>query len=292
MELRIEDKLKKEYPFKSNFLNISNAKLHYLDEGPKDATPIIMVHGNPTWSFYYRNLVKHFSQNYRVIVPDHMGCGLSSKPEDYQYTLENRVKDLTYLLEELDLKKYHMIVHDWGGAIGFGHAVLNTEKILSMTVLNTAAFTIDYIPWQINLCKVKPFGPFAVKYLNSFCYPATFMTTERKLSKLEKAGYMLPYKTASMRKAVVEFVQDIPMKSDHPSYSYLKNIETNLSKLTCPKMFLWGGKDFCFNDRFFNKWKSIYSDAKYHYFEDAGHYVIEDKKEECMALIKSFLEKK
>jgi len=292
--MELTNSLKEMYPFQSNFLQIEGDNYHYVDEKPAnfdEETPtIILVHGNPTWSFYYRNIIKDLSSKYRVIAADHMGCGLSDKPENYEYTLKNRISNLSTLIKFLDIKKYSMLVHDWGGAIGFGHAVDHVDEIDKMIILNTAAFTSKRIPFTINLLKGKTLGPILVKHLNAFCYPATFMTTEKKLSKNVKDGYLFPYQTPKDRIAISEFVQDIPLDSTHPSYKTLLDIENKLPNLTQKKLILWGGKDFCFNDEFFSRWRKIYPSAQYVYYKNAGHYVIEDETEDTLKQINHFLE--
>ena len=243
------------YPFKSNYLNIDDYNMHYVDEG--DGPVLILVHGNPTWSFHFRELIKSLRSSYRVIALDHIGCGLSDKPQDYAYTLQRRIDDLTKLIKFLDIEKYSLLVHDWGGAIGFGHAVEHNENIEKIIILNTAAFRSTSIPWTINLCKNKLFGPFIVKYFNAFCYPATFMTTVKKLPKNVKKAYLMPYSNPKNRVAVSEFVQDIPLDKSHPSFSTLERIESKLVELKQEKLILWGAKDFCFHDEFFVRWKSV-----------------------------------
>ncbi len=275
------------YPFKSNFLNIGGLEYHYVSEGSGD--PILMVHGNPTWSFYYRDLIKNFCHTNQVVVPDHIGCGLSSKPENYEYTLENHINNLETLVKFLDLRNITLIVHDWGGAIGFGLATRMPERFKKAVILNTAAFHLDRIPKRISLCKLPVIGPFIVRKFNAFAYPATFMTTVKKLSKDVKAGYLHPYDNYSNRKAVAEFVRDIPLTDEHRSFKTLKDIEDKLDTLKFDKLILWGGRDFCFNDDFFAKWKNIYPESKHVYFKDAGHYVIEDKLQECVSEIRNFL---
>lgn len=276
------------YPFKSNFLDLNGQNYHYVNEG--DGDPILMVHGNPTWSFYYRDLIKEFSKTNQVIAPDHIGCGLSSKPQDYDYTLKNHIKNLEKLIKFLDLKNITLIVHDWGGAIGVGLATKYPQLFKKIVILNTAAFHLNRIPKRIALCKLPVFGEFIVRRFNAFAGPATFMTTHKKLSNKVKAGYLYPYNSYKNRKAVAEFVKDIPMDEGHRSYKTLKDVEGDLSKLQAiPKLILWGGEDFCFNDDFYAKWLNIYPDAKSIYFKDAGHYVIEDKKDECIKEIKNFI---
>ena len=285
----IPNSMREAYPFQSNFLDIDKKQYHYLDEGEGEA--VVMVHGNPTWSFYYRELVKELKQTNRVIVPDHIGCGFSDKPQDYDYTLENHIANLDKLIKFLDLKKITLVVHDWGGAIGFGIATKYPDLIRRIVILNTAAFHIDRIPFRIGLCKNKLFGRFLVKNLNGFAWPATFMSTTKKLASDIKKAYLFPYNSVKNRIAVAEFVQDIPMKSDHRSFNTLNEIENNLSKVTCPKIILWGGKDFCFNDLFFKKWREVYPDAYYKYYKDAGHYVLEDEKKDVIHNIKDFMDR-
>ena len=117
-----------EYPFEQNFFKTRAGALHFLDEGPRDAAPILCVHGNPTWSFYYRRLVREFRENSRVIAPDHIGCGLSEKPQNWSYRLADHVANLEELVLGLDLRRITLVVHDWGGAIGCGVAVRNPER--------------------------------------------------------------------------------------------------------------------------------------------------------------------
>jgi len=283
--------LKDIYPFQANYLNIDGNNLNYVDEGSENGSdsPVLMVHGNPTWSFYYRNLAQELKGQHRVIIPDHIGCGLSDKPTDYEYTLENHIQNLVKLVKFLDLKNINLVVHDWGGAIGFGFATRYPELVKKVVILNTAAFHIDRIPFTIGLCKNKFFGSYIVKKFNAFAWPATFMTTKKGLTPLEKKGYLLPYNSYDNRTAVAEFVRDIPLTEEHRSFGTLKDIEDNLHKLSCKKMILWGGKDFCFNDLFFKRWLEIYPDAYHKYYKDAGHYILDDERDDVLKNIKSFV---
>lgn len=153
-------------------LDRSGLKLHYLDEG--QGAPVVMVHGNPTWSFYYRRLVERLSPNYRTVVPDHIGCGYSDKPDDtrYNYTLANRVDDLEFLLEELKIdREITLVMHDWGGMIAMTYAARHPERIARLVVLNTAAFHMPAtkkLPWALGVCRDTPIGSWLVRRLNAF----------------------------------------------------------------------------------------------------------------------------
>jgi pimeloyl-ACP methyl ester carboxylesterase len=279
--------LQKVYPFRSNYLQLGEHNLHYVDEG--SGQPILMLHGNPTWSFYYRNLIQTFSSKFRTVVPDHMGCGLSDKPQDYNYTLEAHIQNTLKLVRFLDLKNIILIVHDWGGAIGFGLVTRYPELFDRIVILNTAAYRSEHIPQRINLLKQGKFGEWLTRKFNLFAWPATFMTTTKKLPRLIKEGYLLPYDSWENRIAVARFVQDIPMEESHQSYQTLLEIESKLKTLPHPKLILWGGRDFCFNHHFFEKWIEIFPDAHAHWYAKAGHYVLEDALDDVSSKIWDFV---
>ena len=288
----IKDKIKTlgldvHYPFRSHFLRLEGHGLNYVDEGA--GQPILMLHGNPTWSFYYRNLIREYSKKFRTIVPDHMGCGLSDKPQDYDYSLETHIQNAYQLIKFLDLKKIILIVHDWGGAIGFGLVTRYPELFDRIVILNTAAYPSSHIPQRINLLRQGKIGEWLTRRLNLFAWPATFMTTQKKLPKVIKEGYLLPYDSWESRIAVARFVQDIPMEKEHKTYKTLLDIESKLKTLTHPKLILWGGKDFCFNQYFFERWMEIYPEATAHWYSRAGHYILEDELEDVSQKIWEFI---
>src|SRR6185503_4923839 len=126
------------YPFESRFLSVRGYRLHYLDEGA--GQPLLFVHGNPTWSFYWRNLILGLRDRNRCVAVDHIGCGLSDKPQDYNYTLQQRIDDLVQLVETLDLSGATLLAHDWGGAIGLGNVLRVPERFSRIVLFNTGAF--------------------------------------------------------------------------------------------------------------------------------------------------------
>jgi haloalkane dehalogenase len=167
------------YDFAGHYLNIRGICLHYLDEGPKHAEPVIMLHGNPTWSFFFRRLVTELRHKYRVIVPDHIGMGLSDKPDDtrYDYTLSSRVADLTTLLDHLEVTRgVTFVLHDWGGMIGLVYGARHHERICRLIIFNTAAFHLPpskRFPWQLAVCRTPILGPLLVRGANAFCRVCT-----------------------------------------------------------------------------------------------------------------------
>jgi haloalkane dehalogenase len=278
-----------EYPFSSHFATIDGHRLHYLDEG--EGPVIVMVHGNPTWSYYYRHLVTLLAKTNRVIAIDHLGCGLSDKPQNYPYQLQNHIDNLQGLLDQLCISSYSLIVHDWGGAIGLGVAGRNPGALEKLVILNTAAFRSQRIPWRIRLCRRPLVGRLLVRGLNGFAGPAVFMAVTHRLRPEVARAYLAPYDCWANRVAVYGFVRDIPLQATHPSYAVLVRVEEGLQALAAreiPMLVCWGGRDFCFNDHFYREWQSRFPRAEYHYFKDAGHYVLEDALEEIRPLLERF----
>lgn len=277
------------YPFVSRYFTLKTGhRLHYIDEGRGET--IVMLHGNPTWSFYYRNLVQYLKPMYRCLVPDHIGCGLSSKPQRYPYCLEQHIENTLLWLKNLNVGRFHLIVHDWGGAIGMGVATRWPASIQSMIILNSAGFLSDQMPLRITLCRIPLLGPWLIKYLNLFAKAATIMASQRRLSKKIKDGYLHPYNSPKNRVAINAFVQDIPMDDTHPSYKTLAQIQENLWLLEQkPCLLAWGMKDFCFTPEFLKRWQSIFPQATSICYDDAGHYVLEDAKDDLCPTIRKFL---
>lgn len=266
-----------EYPFAGNTIELQDGvKMHYLDEG--SGPVVILLHGNPTWSFYFRNLIHHLSsEGFRCIVPDHVGCGLSDKPQRYPYTLKQRIDDVELLIHRLGLETYSLVVHDWGGAIGCGLAVRRPSAVNKIVLLNTAAFLSKRIPWRIAAIKVPVLGEFIIRGLNGFAGPAANMSVKVPLSPAVRQGLLWPYRSWADRVAVWNFVKDIPLTEKHRSYETLKEIEEGLSTLKeKPIQLVWGKKDFCFNLHFLERWKQIFPSAKVSLHGKAGHYILED----------------
>lgn len=266
-----------EYPYAGNTIKLpTGAEMHYLDEG--QGPTVLMLHGNPTWSFLYRKLIDHLvGQGFRCVAPDHIGCGLSEKPKNYNYTLKQRIQDIAYLVDYLDLQEFNLVVHDWGGAIGCGLAWQRPKALKRLVLMNTAAFRSKWIPIRIALVKIPVIGQAIIRGLNGFAGPAVNMAVRKPLSSAVRHGFLWPYRSWAERIAVWNFVKDIPLEESHRSYQTLYETEEGLSNLKeKPVYMLWGEKDFCFSMKFFHKWKSFFPNAKTRTLPSAGHYVLED----------------
>jgi pimeloyl-ACP methyl ester carboxylesterase len=290
---QIPDWLAELYPFRpQGFTTPGGARMSYVDEGPRHDEAVLMLHGNPTWSFYYRNLIRELMPTMRCVAPDHVGMGLSDKPADYDYALAQRIADIDALVERLGLRKVHLVVHDWGGAIGFGWAGRHPQKVGRIVITNTAAFASTRIPLRIAACRIPGLGPWAVQALNAFAGPATWMAMSRRdLTSAERGGYLFPYRRTAERVAVAAFVQDIPMRPAHRSWGTLQQVEQSLPLFRDHRIgVIWGGKDFCFNDTFLEHWTKLYPQALINRIGDAGHYVLEDAGDEALELAESLLQ--
>jgi len=288
--------IKHLYPFKSNYMDIRGIKYHYIDEG--SGNPVLMIHGNPTWSFYFRSLIKDLSPKFRTIAPDHIGCGLSGRPDTsgYDYRLKSRVEDIDLFLRNLNLTgKITLILHDWGGMIGMAYAVKNPEKISSVVIMNSAAFFPPgedmKIPFRLRIIRdTGLFSNIAVLWLNLFAKSALYMASCKDLSKDVKKGLIAPYNSRKNRIAVLKFVQDIPLGKNDPSYDTVKYVEDNLHRLAdIPFLICWGMHDFVFTKNYLDEWRKRFPKAETHIFENAGHYVLEDEPEKTASAIKEFL---
>lgn len=280
------------YPFKSHWLELDGLRYHYLDEGQGE--PLLLVHGNPTWSFYWRELIRPLRENYRVIVPDHIGCGLSDKPRRYEYRLARHIDNLRRLIGRLELRNITLLAHDWGGAIGLGAAVAEPERFSRLALFNTAAFRSRRIPWRIRICRTPLLGRLAVQGLNAFARAALTMAVAKheRMTPAVRAGLLAPYDTWSNRVATHRFVLDIPQSPRHPSYATLAAIENGLARLRgMPVMFIWGMRDWCFTPHFLARFLEFFPEAEVHRLADASHYVIEDAHERIVPLVREFLGK-
>jgi len=281
------------YPFESHWIALGGYRCHYLDEG--DGPVLLMVHGNPTWSFYWRELVKAFRQRCRVIVPDHVGCGLSDKPsaDRYSYRLADRISNLGELIERLNLRQITLVAHDWGGAIGMGAAVAAPERFARFVFLNTAAFRSTRCPLRIRICRTPLLGRLAVQGLNLFARAALRLAVHNRgrITPDVRAGLLAPYDSWQNRTAIYRFVLDIPLHSRHPSYQTLARIEARLPHFRRhPICLIWGMRDWCFTPHFLDRFLEFFPEATVHRLDNAGHYVVEDAHERIVPLVESFLE--
>ncbi|MFV0444195.1 MAG: alpha/beta fold hydrolase [Planctomycetaceae bacterium] len=279
-----------EYPFAPHWLDLNGARLHYVDDG--QGPVLLFVHGNPTWSFAWRKFIQAFAPEYRCIAVDHIGCGLSDKPQQYSYTLDQHIANLVQLIDRLDLRDVTLVGHDWGGCIGMGAAVERPDRFRRFVLMNTAAFRSQLIPLRIAVCRIPLLGALGVRGLNLFSAAAISMAVSKpdRMTPAVKAGYLAPYDSWAHRVAVLRFVQDIPLSPTHPSYARLVRVEEGLSQFVNHPMLLpWGEQDWCFTPEFRKEFERRFPQAESYPLSDAGHYLFEDAPERVIPRIRTFL---
>lgn len=287
------------YPFPSQFIELTGGvKMHYVETGAAHASSsidqptVLCVHGNPTWSFTYRRVLEELDPRVRVVAVDHVGCGLSDKPQEYPYSLEQHIANLVQLIAQLDLRRVTLLVHDWGGAIGLGAGLRVLERIEGAVILNTAAFPPPYVPLRIAACRMPFVGNWAMRQLNLFALAALKMTLHR-LPKLEPrvaAGLLAPYSSWANRVAIARFVQDIPRTPAHPTWQLLADIEKQLPRYRDrPINLVWGMRDWCFRPECLHRFQQLLPHARAVELSDVGHYVMEEAADEVLAAVRSQL---
>lgn len=280
------------YPFASRWLLVGRQRLHYVDENRAGAErTLLFVHGNPTWSFHWRQLIERFRGEYRCVAPDHLGCGLS----DLQLRplrLADHVANLGRLIESLDLRRVTLVAQDWGGAIGLGAVLAARARFERIVLFNTGAFRPRFIPFRIRVCRWPVIGRLAVQGGNAFSRAALTMTLARKrrLEPAVAAGYLAPYSSWRRRAAVFQFVRDIPLNMRHPTWHALEHIETSLPQLAeLPQLLVWGVRDWCFTTECLERFNANWPKAETCRLEDVGHWVMEDAPEEAESCVAEFL---
>ncbi len=293
-----------DYPFTPQRFEVRpGIAMSYLDEGPRDAPLVLMLHGNPSWSYYWRHLVLALRDRYRCIVPDHVGMGLSDKPDDgpdasprYIYTLDSRIADLTRLLDKLEIDDpLTLAVHDWGGMIGFGWAQTHARQVARLVITNTAAFPMPAakaLPWQLKFGRDSKLGALAIRGFNAFAAGAAQQGVVRPMSPEVRAAYVAPYDSWANRIATLRFVQDIPLAPGDPAFARVAAAGKRLREFADrPAIIGWGLEDFVFDHHFLEGFTRALPKAEVHAWADAGHYVMEDKHEVLVPAIREFLDR-
>ena len=287
-----------DYPFTPRSLQVRpGIRMSYLDEGPRDAPVIVMLHGNPSWSYYWRRLVLGLRDRYRCIVPDHVGMGRSDRPDDahYHYTLASRVEDLATLLDAIGIAgPVTLAVHDWGGMIGMGWALAHPAQVERLVILNTALFPLPAakpMPWQLSLGRDSRVGGFLIRAFNLFARGAAWLGTGQRLPAAVRRAYIAPYAGWNNARATLRFMQDIPLREGDPAWPLVAEAGARLHEFADrPAFVAWGLRDFVFDRHCLDACLAALPEAEVHRFLDAGHYVLEDEHAVLVPGIRAFLD--
>ncbi|TVR76004.1 MAG: alpha/beta fold hydrolase [Chitinophagaceae bacterium] len=277
---------KSEYPFNSNYFDVNGQKLHYIDEGKGEV--VLFVHGTPSWSFDFRNIIKELSKNFRCIAIDHIGFGLSDKPEHYDYSTQNHSKTLEKFVMEKQLNNLTLAVHDFGGPIGLNFAINQAEKINKLVILNSWLWSSKNDPEFIKLSKIlkSPLLPFLYRYLNfspRFILPKSF--GDKKLPKHLLSQFTKPFANKKQRNGALAFAKSL--LNDQDWFEEIWNKKQVLSKK--PALFIWGMKDPVIKAHNLKKFQSGFTNSKTIQLETSGHFPQEEEPDIVSKSINDFM---
>ena len=287
---QLPDAVRALYPWPGAYVETpAGHRQHYLDVG--QGHTLLMVHGNPTWSFYWRRLVAELSPTHRCVVPDHIGAGLSEMPEAWTYRLQDHIDNLVALIDHLDLRDITLLVHDWGGAIGLGAALARPDRVARLVVFNTAVF-MERVPLAIRFSRLPGVGELAVRATSAFLRGGMYRSIIRTetMANGVSEGYHAPYRGYARRIGHLRFIRDIPLEDGHPTRATIDRLDREITQLAGkPLVFLWGSRDFVFTPRFLHEhWLKKFPDAEVHELPDAGHWVVEDAHDAIVAHLRDF----
>lgn len=282
------------HPSQSRFVTVGGRsgpagghRMHYFDEG--SGPVVVCLHGNPTSGFLYRNLIAALRPDFRVIVPDHLGCGLSDKPQ-HTFRAADRIGHLQDLLDHLRIERFSLVMHDWGGPLGTGLAVRRPDDVERLVYLNTTLAETDLLPAMIRRAAAPVVGRLLTQDTTWFIRLLTSLGATVPLPKEIKQGYRRPFRTRGERRAIWGFVRDIPFSATHPSFGLMQDMVARLPTLADrPVKIIWGMKDPCFHPGILRRLADRFPGAEVVRIPDASHLVLEDAPAQVIAEVRRFL---
>ncbi|HZZ45611.1 MAG TPA: alpha/beta fold hydrolase [Pseudonocardia sp.] len=288
------------YPYRSRFVQVNGWRMHYIDEGPADGPPVLLLHGNPAWGYLWRRTVARLvAAGYRVVVPDQIGFGLSEKPHDHRvHTLDNHAANLVALLDALDLRAVTFCCHDWGGPTGLSALLTRPERAAAVAVLSTWAWPDEpspfhrrVVPWRLMHAPLT--GPYLLG--RRAAMPGRGMY----LSVLDRAAFdERPYTEVlsdpDERALTWIWPRSIPLgePSDRtvPRFEWL---EREVARLDLPATVIWGREDDVFEPSVFaQRWHRLWPHAEGTHFVSGRHFVQEDSGQQIGELLVDFLDRR
>jgi haloalkane dehalogenase len=296
------------WPYEPNWFDSPDGRMHYVDEGPRGGRPVVMVHGNPTWGYLYRNFIPPLVEaGHRAIVPDHLGFGRSAKPSDPElYRIPRHAERLDALLESLDLGGATVVPQDWGGPIGLYWATRHPERVDGLFILNTWAHGWSAerlppgkdkipLPLPLRLFRTPGVGEVLVKGLDAFKRGFLFgqgVVHRERLTPTVKRAYRSVHQGWSERTAILVFPREIPITREGPVLAMNTEIEERLKRhfRSKPVHIMWAMKDPAFLPSYLETlWLDTFPDARATKLADAGHYLQEDAYERIVPELVAFV---
>jgi len=300
--LRVKpDWLKALFPWEQKSLEVNGRNMAYIDEGDLSAIPVLLLSGNPTWGFLYRDFIPILNKaGYRAIAPDWIGTGYSDHPRvDAALTLAHHIADLVSLLDQLDLRRYVIVGQDWGGPQGVGAALQRVERLAGLVLMNTWLFT-DYVgqfhstpwPWTTWLAPLQ--GQFFQKRLKVLSHRGPAAVTQRGMTEEEKRAYHHIYDEPDSEHVVLTWPRTIPLKEGDRGWVDMQTIQNRLGELSAiPTLLLWAPEDVVFPIEYANRLKALLPHGEGPIeFDNAAHFLQDDRGPDLAKAIVEFLDRK
>ncbi len=268
------------FPFEPRYIDAGDVRLHYVDEGPGDAPPLLFVHGNPTWSYLWRRALAELpAKGRRCVAFDHMGFGRSDKPPLLaRYTLRAHIDNALALIDELDLQDVVLVAHDWGGPIGLGAMVERLERLRGLVLVNTWAWELpSFVPPFVREFRTEGLGEILALGGNLFIESIPGGMANRNTDPVMMDAYRAPFPDYWSRIGMLAFQRDIPLTERDRSGQVMGSIHERLLGLDLPVTLIWGMRDPVFQPVFLDQWREIFPQARVIELEDAAHFVPEDR---------------
>jgi haloalkane dehalogenase len=289
------------FPWPQAELIVNGRRMAYVDEGPREARPVLLLHGNPAWAFLYRDFIGPLvAAGYRVIAPDCIGAGYSDKPRiDAAYSLAHHIADLVSLIDQLDLRGAAIVGQDWGGPQGVGAALTRLDRIAAITLMNTWLFT-DYKgrfhttprPWTTWHAPIL--GPYFLKRLKALSHGGPAATTRRGMTALEARGYHHVYDERESETVTLTWPRSIPLKEGDRGWADMAWIQGQLPRLAdIPIQLIWAPEDQVFPIEYCERLKELLPHAEGPViFDRAAHFLQDDRGPDIAPEVVAFLNRK
>jgi haloalkane dehalogenase len=276
------------FPFEPRYVEAGDVRLHYVDEGPRDAPALLFVHGNPTWSYLWRRPVAELSaRGRRCVAFDHMGFGRSDKPPLLaRYTFQAHIDNALALIDELDLSEVTLVAHDWGGPIGLGAMLERRERLRGLVLMNTWAWELpSFVPPFVREFRTEGLGEILALGGNLFVESIPGGMANRDTDPVMMDAYRAPFPSYWSRVGMLAFQRDIPLTERDRSAELMGTIHERLMGLDLPVTLIWGMRDPVFQPVFLDQWRELFPQARVVELDDAAHFVPEDRPDAVIEML-------
>jgi pimeloyl-ACP methyl ester carboxylesterase len=289
--------IREQWPWPPHYARVNGWRMHYVDEGRGD--PVVLLHGNPTWGFLYREFVEPLTRaGHRVVIPDMIGFGLSEKPtREEAHSLDGHIANLTALLRGLDLRRITLVCHDWGGPTGLGFAFSNLDRVAALVVMSTwawalppAEFHTRLFPWRMMHAPLV--GPYLLGRHNALATRGIYLSVvdREKFRKRAQQAYEWALPDAASRLLTWTWPRWIPLDTTARALKRFSWLETELAQCRLPTLIVWGREDDVFDaTTFAGRFKQLLPHAEGPHLVTGRHFLQEDSGSEIAALIAGFL---